>query len=431
MYLIAEKVVCYWGEWSSALPASSIDTSLCTHIIYSFIGVDNSGAITGERTSLITQPVDDAKLKLFISLKAKNPKIKLMVAVGGATFPAATFSEVSKSATARENFAKNSVVFLKKYQFDGLDLDWEFPTEDKANFVLLVTALKSQLSANNLIFSIAVMAGVYTSERAYDIPKLHAQTDFINLMAYSLHGSWDGKTGHNAPMFNDPVSVDIGVKYWISNGAPREKLILGIAAFGILFTLANADNNGFDAPSFGGTEKPYNEICKYNWQRVWSFSKQVPYKVSGNQWVGYDDVESVAVKARYSNTENLGGVMIWSLDNDDFTGSCGQGPYPLLKTAYNIVMIGNNNIPAPVPVPVPVTAPIPKPVPAPAPVPVPKPDQSKPFICPLPNGLYADPTNCYRYFSCGNGFAFSMPCNQGMKWNNLKQLCDYPENVKC
>ncbi|CAO1372323.1 unnamed protein product [Diamesa serratosioi] len=457
MYLIAEKVVCYWGEWSSALPASSIDTSICTHIIYSFIGVDSSGAITGVNT----QTVDDAKLKVFISLKAKNPKIKLMVAVGGASFPTTTFSELSKFATARVNFAKNSVVFLQKYQFDGLDLDWEFPANDKANFVLLLTALKSQLSANNLIFSIAVGAGAWISNQAYDIPKMHAQTDFINLMTYDLHGSWDGKTGHNAPMYNDAVSVDSCVKYWIANGAPREKLILGIAAYGQLFTLSNANNHGFDAPTIGATQLPYSEICKNNWQRVWSATQQVPYKFSGNQWVGYDDVESVAVKARYSNTENLGGVMIWSMENDDFTGSCGQGPSPLIKTAYDITILGNT-IPS---VPV-VTTPstvvtkpasvITKPGPVitkPAPVfttprpgattpkvtkqdistppSVTKPDTSKPFTCPSPNGLYADPTSCIKYYSCGNGFAYSMLCNPGMKWNNPNQWCDYPENVQC
>ena len=272
-----------------------------------------------------------------------------MVAVGGASFGTTIFSELSKSATSRLNFAKNSVDFLEKYKLDGLDLDWEFPVVnsngvDKANFVLLLTVLKSQLSANKLIFSIAVGAGKWTGDQAYDIPKIHEQTDFINLMTYDLHGSWDGVTGHNAPMFNDAGSVDNCVKYWIANGSPREKLILGIAAYGQLFTLANSNNNGFGAPTVGATQLSYGEICKNNWQRVWSSSQQVPYKVSGNQWVGYDDVESVAVKAKYSNSENLGGVMIWSMENDDVTGSCGQGLSPLIRTVYEITMLGNVSI---------------------------------------------------------------------------------------
>ena len=282
-------------------------------------------------------------INTFAGLKSKNPKIKLMVAVGGATFGTAIFSELAKSVTSRSNFAKNSVAFLQRYKLDGLDLDWEYPVInsnglDKANFVLLLTDLKNQLTANNLLFSIAVAAGQWASDQAYDIPKVQAQVDFINLMAYDLHGSWDGVTGHNAPMFNDAVSVDNCVKYWIAKGAPRNKLILGIATYGQLFTLANPNNNGFGAATVGATQLSYSEICKNNWQRVWSQSQQVPYKYQGNQWVGYDDVESVIVKAKYSNSENLGGVMIWSMENDDVTGSCGQGASPLIKTVYDITM---------------------------------------------------------------------------------------------
>ena len=272
-----------------------------------------------------------------------------MVAVGGANFGPAIFSDLAKSATSRSNFAKNSVSFLQKYKLDGLDLDWEYPVinsngVDKANFVLLLTELKRQLSAKTLIFSIAVAAGQWASDQAYDIPKVQAQVDFINLMAYDLHGSWDGVTGHNAPMYSDPVSVDVCVKYWIAKGAPRDKLILGVATYGQLFTLANANNNGFGAPTTGATQLAYHEICKNNWQRVWSQSQQVPYKYSGNQWVGYDDIESVSIKAKYSNSQNLGGIMIWSMENDDVTGSCGQGVFPLIKAVYDITMFGKVSV---------------------------------------------------------------------------------------
>ena len=50
------------------------------------------------------------------------------------------------------------------------------------------------------------------------------------------------------------------------------------------------------------------------------------------EWVGFDDVRSVEIKVKYAMDNNLGGVMLWALDMDDFSGTfCNQGTYPLLK----------------------------------------------------------------------------------------------------
>ena len=261
-----------------------------------------------------------------------------MVAAGGYNFGTAIFKELANSVSARLDFARNVVAFLKNYNFDGFDVDWEYPANDKDNFVSLLTDLKNELSANNLILSIAVAAGKWMSDQAYDIPRVQAQVDFINLMTYDLHTSWERVTGHNAPLFDDVLSVQSCVDYWILNGAPREKIILGIPTYGQLFTLADSNNNGYGAPTAGGGTNTYSQICKNNWNRSWIESKKVPYKYQGNQWVGYDDTQSVAIKARYSKDQNLGGVMIWSLENDDYSGSCEEGTFPLTRTVFDITI---------------------------------------------------------------------------------------------
>ncbi len=67
-----------------------------------------------------------------------------------------------------------------------------------------------------------------------------------------------------------------------------------------------------------------------NWTRVWEPTQKVPYAYHGNQWVGYDDPESINIKTRYVVEKNLGGLMVWSLDTDDFHGKSGTS-YPLLR----------------------------------------------------------------------------------------------------
>ena len=58
-----------------------------------------------------------------------------------------------------------------------------------------------------------------------------------------------------------------------------------------------------------------------------------PYAYKGNEWVSFDDIDTINQKTEYIKSMKLGGAMIWALDLDDFGGSCGTGEtYPLLKT---------------------------------------------------------------------------------------------------
>lgn len=58
-----------------------------------------------------------------------------------------------------------------------------------------------------------------------------------------------------------------------------------------------------------------------------------PFAFKNNQWVGYDDEAIARKKAEYVVEQGLGGIMFWSLDNDDFRGSCTGKPYPIIEAA--------------------------------------------------------------------------------------------------
>ncbi|CAC5386352.1 E3.2.1.14 [Mytilus coruscus] len=73
----------------------------------------------------------------------------------------------------------------------------------------------------------------------------------------------------------------------------------------------------------------FGKICSSGWTTAWNDEHQVPYAYSGDQWVGYDNVRSVTIKAKYIKEKGLGGAMFWALDIDDFTGdACNEGVYP-------------------------------------------------------------------------------------------------------
>lgn len=58
-----------------------------------------------------------------------------------------------------------------------------------------------------------------------------------------------------------------------------------------------------------------------------------PYAFKGNQWVGYDDEAIARKKGEYVVANGLGGIMFWSIDNDDFRGTCHGKPYPIIEAA--------------------------------------------------------------------------------------------------
>ena len=91
----------------------------------------------------------------------------------------------------------------------------------------------------------------------------------------------------------------------------------------------------------------YNEICfllqNGGWTNVIDTSGNMgPYAHSGNQWVGYDDIDMVAIKAQYILDNQLGGGMFWDLPSDDFQNLCGNGKYPLIRTLSEKLLTGMN-----------------------------------------------------------------------------------------
>ena len=112
----------------------------------------------------------------------------------------------------RANFVNNIVKFIREYSFNGLDFDWEYPGQrggkpsDKENFVLLLRELKARFSREGLSLSAAVNPTQWGAQQSYNIREISKSLDFINLMTYDYHGTYDPdkRVGHNAPLFASP-----------------------------------------------------------------------------------------------------------------------------------------------------------------------------------------------------------------------------------
>uniref|UniRef100_A0A8D0WPX4 Chitinase-3-like protein 1 n=3 Tax=Sus scrofa TaxID=9823 RepID=A0A8D0WPX4_PIG len=356
----AYKLVCYFTSWSQdrqepgKFTLESADPFLCSHLIYSFASIsDNKVVIKDKNDAMLYQTIK--------SLKTKNPKLKILLSIGGYLFGSKGFHPMVDSSKSRLEFINSVIPFLRNHNFDGLDISWIYPdVKDNSLFIVLIHELAEAFqqdsvksSKERLLLTAGVSAGRQIIDNSYQIKKLAKELDFINLLSFDFHGSWEKPlvTGHNSPLRKGQLdrgttsyyNVEYAVGYWLNKGMPAEKVVMGIPTYGRSFTLASAET-AVGAPASGpGAAGPitessgflaYYEICQFlQGAKIMRLQdQQVPYAVKGNQWVGYDDVESVESKVQFLKSLNLAGAMIWSIDMDDFTGkSCSQGPYPLVQ----------------------------------------------------------------------------------------------------
>lgn len=354
------RVVCYFASWTIYRPgngkfaAANVDPNLCTHILYAFVGLNEDGSVMvlddWEATGL-------HEIENLQALKQQNGNLKIILSMGGWNEGSEKYSRVAADAGKRNTMVQSVLSYVNQWSMDGFDLDWEYPNQrggneaDRQNFITLLGELKSALNGQGKMLTAAVAGGIASMDSSYDLRTVSDNLDMINVMTYDFHGAFETFVGHHAPLYashldqtdeQKSLNVHAGIQHWLDGGADASKINLGIGMYGRGFTLSDPSNTDLYAPSSGGCQAGpysqqegilgYNEICELHsdYQYVWDDEQKVPHRVQGNQWIGYEDTASVKIKVDHAKSLGLGGVMVWSLDTDDFTGICGGGKYPLL-----------------------------------------------------------------------------------------------------
>ncbi|MBC8022361.1 MAG: glycoside hydrolase family 18 protein [Burkholderiales bacterium] len=374
------EVIGYYAGWKDPIPVAAREITVLN---YAFVDICWDGQhghpvegglkpCPGANGALaLDDPVKEAStFARLVSLKRDNPRLRLMVSVGGWT-RSNRFSDMANDAATRAAFVDSSVAFLRRYAFDGIDIDWEYPNEigvpcpathtcqrpeDKRNFITLGAELRDALDAagraDGKRYLVTIAAGadekfLRDPDGGRWLAKLARSLDWINLMTYDYHGSWERITGLNAPLQRDPrdlvnASAEASVARVLASGIPASKVTLGMPFYGKgwagcapgpagdgLFQPCEGLASGSSQESFDFaylTARGYlvrDSDSRYTsaglgFARHWNAPARSPYlyNPATRVFITYDDEISIREKSRFVKERGLRGAMFWELDAD-------------------------------------------------------------------------------------------------------------------
>ncbi|KAH8596705.1 chitinase [Bisporella sp. PMI_857] len=341
--LIIKNAVYYpnYRVYRGDTPAS-MNYNCISHVFYAFTHVATDGRIfLSDEWADAQMRVDDAVgcLGSFMRLKETHPHLKLILSVGGGA-ASQNFATVAATAATRDNFGRSAKGMVDASGFDGIDIDWEHPTdaEQGRDFLSLLAAVRLHLPDDGYLLSAALPAGAWALQHI-DLYKAKDYLSFVNLMAYDFTGSWTNVAGHHAQLFpavpGEP-SGSAAVDYLIARGFPAKKILLGIPAYGRSFL--GADGPGQAYSGHGGEEGTfeYKVLPRAGAEEIVDTRVGAAFCVGGDGgFVTYDNPETVRIKAGYCKEKGLGGLFYWT-----GTADAPPGPRSLILAGFKALHEG-------------------------------------------------------------------------------------------
>ncbi|AXB34396.1 chitinase [Vibrio campbellii] len=258
------RVIGYFTSWRSgddpqaAYLVKDIPWDQLTHINYAFVSIGSDGKVN---VGDVTDPTNPATGKTWPGVEVdpalgfkghfgalatykQKHDVKTLISIGGwaetgghfgadgnrvadgGFYTMTTNADGSINHAGIEKFATSAVEMMRTYKFDGLDIDYEYPTSmagagnpyDKdfmeprrpylwASYQELMKVLREKLDAASAQDGIHYMLTIAAPSSGYllrgmetfDVTKY---LDYVNIMSYDLHGAWNDHVGHNAALFD-------------------------------------------------------------------------------------------------------------------------------------------------------------------------------------------------------------------------------------
>lgn len=285
-----------------------------------FIDLDTNGNLNG--LALLDN------VNKYVMPRARISGSYVVLVIGPAS-DRTVWSKVAQDTNKINIMANQIVEIINTHGFHGVDIDWEWPYEsEKTNFTRLMKVIYEKVKQNNPNHIVtAAIAGGQWQMPNYDLNNAGKYLDYVNMMTYGLTSnggryqnplrrstSWHN-TQLNLGASLNTTSIEESIALFNSRGIPNNKIIVGLAFYGIKQVKSSGD-------FINGGSMHYNEVLalETNSDYITAYDENagVPYiyKKDGSVFVSYDNPRSITEKAKYTFENDLAGMMFWEYGTD-------------------------------------------------------------------------------------------------------------------
>ncbi|HYF69626.1 MAG TPA: glycoside hydrolase family 18 protein [Ohtaekwangia sp.] len=330
------NIIAYYSrgpEMVDSLPAEKL-----SHIIFSFCHLQGNKLTVDNK-------LDSLTISKLVNLKNRNPKLKIILSLGG-WGGCKTCSDVFSTKEGITEFSESTLALCRSFGADGLDLDWEYPAiegypghpykpQDKSNFTTLVKILRKTLGDQ---YELSFAAGGFQKflDESTDWAAVMREVDRVNVMSYDLINGYSTVTGHHTALYSTPSqkeSTHNAVQYLIGIGVPRDKIVIGAAFYARVWENVPDIKNGlYQSGKFktGIDFRDFSSRLK-GFEFYWDDVAKAPYAYHPKEklFATFDDRKSIALKTNYVIDNKLDGIMFWEISHDIFNDG-------LVDVIYNV-----------------------------------------------------------------------------------------------
>ena len=300
------------------------DAGRIDQLNYAFALIEN-GEATGAHWKGIRE---------LTSYLKQHPNVDGVLSVGG--WGADGFSQACATEDGRNKLAASILKLMDDHGFVGVDIDWEYPgssvagiassEDDLENWYSLLSILRKGLderqSATGRAHHLSVALGVNQASEV-DAARLNGVLDQVVLMAYDLAGS-DKQTSHQAGLYpagDVPASGAYGVNALIHGGMAKDKILLGIPAYGRMWRQATGDGDGFGIRAGTSGNRTVNypnaqQLEREGYTHYYDEEAQAAWWYDGTNFVSAEDEQSLRYKAKWTVDTGLLGAVVWAYAHD-------------------------------------------------------------------------------------------------------------------
>ncbi|EGT56318.1 hypothetical protein CAEBREN_30819 [Caenorhabditis brenneri] len=325
-----KRIIGYFTHWETPLVTEKQLKKL-THVVYLFANVEEDGSIK--------MGSDDSESR-FLDMKDKARGLKsgpkIMIAIGGAA-NSAMYPPVVSDSGKRKKLVNSIVAFVDEHGLDGVEI-WTYSfSSNKLNHSRFIRELKKELNqlktqkkrSEDYIISLIVPLATSHLGSGYYLNEIIRDIDFLNVLTYNYNTNRN-QAGPRSPLYGGlNGNIDETMQFLACKTRQPSKLNMAVPFFGthwrdVSFASDSNVKDLFSKPNSArgfwpvrwnvlAQEGYMNETAKFDEKTKTSYI----WKSGEKNFISFENERSLLEKAKYIKNHNLGGFLIWAIDQDD------------------------------------------------------------------------------------------------------------------